>query len=1422
MIRPANLENSQETIDVETPPELRALLLNYDERRGEQGSIVADSESELSGELQERLAADRQCLDLLHRAWPAASHPDPVADFDPPHALGDFRIIREVGRGGMGVVYEAEQLSLGRRVALKVLPFTAMLDEKAITRFKNEARAAATLEHPHIVPVFAVGNERGVYYYAMAYIEGRTLAEMVAALRKKSGQRNVSPANSDETLDFKAHQPSAAAADTQPELEAALSTLPDYGSRAYHLSVVRLGIQAARALHHAHERGIVHRDIKPGNLMVDTAGKVWITDFGLARIESEAGMTMTGDLLGTLRYMAPEQADGRTSVVDQRTDIFALGLTLYELLTLRPAFDAKDRGQLLKQIEEKDPPQLRRVNSSLPADLETIVGKAIVKEPKDRYATAAELADDLERLLELRPIKAKPPGLISRIVKWSRRHVAAVWVLLLVLLAFTGFSLASTVIVKKAYEKENQQRQLATLEKQKAERNEDRALRRLYVAHIGMAAEALKSKSYDQVTGLLDKYLSVDGKPYERGFEWRYLWDQVRHTGVSFPSFCYQIAYSPDGKLLAAPDVENACIRLHDALTGKLHKVLKGCTCRPTDLQFSPDGKRLVAVGGITGEPGCIWSWNVQSGKLRKIVQTGPDSLWTMDYSSDGRFLIVGTRGDWDAKPGPGEIALYDADTLEKLRVFYTSESAKVHSVTFLPNGERLAALITDSKKRVLFWEVESGSALGEFSPAFGNQIAASSNGLLLACGGSSQVGIWDTTTFKHVRDMVPSEYAGAVFDVAFSPDGATVAASYKDGAVRIWEVANGELASTLTGHSHWVFSVAFSPDGRTLASSDKNREVQVRSLATPPSESITIEAHDPKRGNNGIKRHLIDVSLDGEILVAIEPGGKLVIWDNLTTRRLHTLNFPGTRVLAVALSPDKSIVAASLRSKDGGGSIELWDAITGRQRRVLANKEGYQQLAFSSDGSQLFATVRGEVLNWNLNVSRQRPIRLEVHDRSIASFAISPDGSKLATCCRESRNEQGSVLKYGKVKLWDLNTGKLVREYEATLRFCSVAFSPDSKLLAIAGGDWFRPFSKRGFVQIWNTQENSRVASLTGHNHTATDVAFSRDGLTLASCSWDGDVKLWDTREWQQYYTVDRFSGGVDSIHFADDGNLLVATEATGAVHQWRVTDDHQSGFYTEAIRSGRHFISLGQWEKAIAAFQPATTGGLEKWYAWNCIGHAHAEMGRWSNAVTAYSKVLETDVVGRSRYEQWLRLSISQLAAEDTGGYRRTCKAMLDELGQQPSLDHLREAAWVSLVGRSSGGDYSAIQKLLKTIHVEPPVYVDELLLGVTAFRMGNYKAALELLSVDKAGSYDDFSRRRVKYIPPAAHLYLLAMTHQHLGNRDTAQKYYSRANTKALAKYKVDMKHHGDGEPWYLRVIVSTLRQEAEDLMGESLSD
>ncbi len=480
-----------------------------------------------------------QCLDgleMVHQAaplagplsadWPRAS--GAAQDAAAANPLGDFRIVREIGRGGMGIVYEAVQLSLARRVALKVLPFAATFDAKHLQRFRQEAQAAAQLHHSNIVPVYAVGCERGIHFYAMQLIDGQSLDVVVRQLRSQAGmvpletgsaelpapsrRSGSSPSSTlgvtgawkpaagalaepvahdalaepvahdalaepvahDALAEPVAHdapaepmadsEPAAAAEAADTERAAAVTQ----GRFSVHFSSYRTGrepelfravarcmAQAAEALEYAHQQGIIHRDIKPANLLIDARGNLWVTDFGLAHFHDAPGLTHTGDVLGTIRYMSPEQAAGQRVVLDHRTDIYSLGATFYELLTLQPIFPGRTRQALLADVLNHEPRPPRAIDRRIPAELETITLKALSKNPADRYASAQELADDLARFLRDEPIRARRPSLVEQVRKWSRRHPSLLGAAVLIMFLTLLGSLVSNGLIGKANERAN-------------------------------------------------------------------------------------------------------------------------------------------------------------------------------------------------------------------------------------------------------------------------------------------------------------------------------------------------------------------------------------------------------------------------------------------------------------------------------------------------------------------------------------------------------------------------------------------------------------------------------------------------------------------------------------------------------------------------------------------------------------------------------------------------------------------------------------------------------------------------------------------------------------------------------------------------------------------------------------------------------
>jgi WD40 repeat protein/serine/threonine protein kinase len=1063
-------------------------------------------------EIAEALAECLDGLEFVCTAAPelsqagAARSASPADDVQPATPLGDYQVVREVGRGGMGVVYEAVQLSLGRRVALKVLPFAAALDPKQLQRFKNEAQAAAHLHHQHIVPVYAVGCERGVHYYAMQFIEGQTLAALIRERRQQAGKEHPEPKAPVEGTTLEDRGPNNA---TRPTLlRSSILDPPD----SYFRIVATLGVQAAEALEHAHQQGVVHRDIKPANLLLEgRAGGVspllWITDFGLARLQGDAGLTMSGDLLGTLRYMSPEQALGKGNLVDPRTDIYSLGATLYELLTLEPAYRGSDRQEVLRQIAEDEPSPPRRLNPAIPAELETIVLKAMSKSADERYASAQELADDLRRHLEDKPIRARRPTLRQRARKWARRHRAVVRSAA-VILALAVLALASsTALVWQANDRLGHAL--------------GREQRVAYYHGISLAEREWSAGNLSRADQLLD-----DCPVSLRGWEWHYVkglrrgsWPPLRgHTGP-----VWSVAVSPDGRHLVSSSFDHT-VKVWNAATAQVLYSREGSDniiWPMISVAFSPDGHLFASVGTPCT---CVKLWETATGREVRTLRSLDHPVHCLAFSPDGRRLA-------GAIPQAHAARIWDVETGEELLTLRHEDY--VNYVAFSPDGHRLASAGRDRIVRV--WEVATGQELLVLrgSPRGIGRVTFSPDGTLLASavggwwfrGDEGEVTIWDATTGRPLRTL--SGHMSYVFSMAFSPDGRRLATAGGDHSVKIWDTATGEEALTLRGHTDMVFGVAFGPDGRRLVSCSFDETIRIWD-ATPledrPDPALRTWRHHTGRVTG------VAFSPDGRCVASAGEDRTVRITDALTGQELHALTGHAQHVNKVAFSPDGHVASAGLDKV-----IKVWDTQTGREGFSLDQGSMGHHVAYSSDGKRL-ATAHwdGMAKVWDASTGKQL-LELGGHANAFFSVAFSPDDRYLAS---------GSVDRT--IRIWDLATGERIHTLEGhTGPVTSVAFSPDGRRLASAGRD--------ETLRIWDVRDGRNLVTIRGHVGPVWCVAYSPDGKYLASAGNDGVIRLWDAATGSEHSALAGHTRCVESIAYSPDGKFLASASWDGTVKIWR-----------------------------------------------------------------------------------------------------------------------------------------------------------------------------------------------------------------------------------------------------------------------------
>ncbi|MDV6029901.1 MAG: protein kinase [Phycisphaera sp. RhM] len=1433
--------------------------IDLETQDGELGKVVDDVLSKMargeSVDVEQYAAEHPDVADVLRHAIPALravaqsgvsvggtrvesggpSSSDGDTPTSPNRTLGDFRFVRELGRGGMGVVYEAEQVSLGRKVALKVLPFAGMVRGNGLQRFHNEVRAAATLDHPNIVSVYSVGEERGVHYYAMQLVRGQSLAEVIqqlAALQNEGRSLTVTSISDvmssgptlPKSVSCKTGQPLGAEgglALPEPTEEWSLANIGKANAstwagdktpgpmkrtsghdRDFYRSIAALAAQAADALEHAHQRGIIHRDIKPGNLMLDAESQLYVTDFGLARIETDAAMTMTGDLIGTLRYMSPEQALAKRVVIDHRSDIYSLGMTLYELLTLQPAFTATDRQELLKQIAFEEPTKPRQKDRSIPTELETIVLKAIEKKPDDRYVTAGEMADDLRAFLEDRPILAKRPTIAQRTVKWSRRNQTFV--------NTAASTLAAAIAVgggllwqerSKTFAALNQattQQQLALKKADEAQSSQAAAIRQRNSALWNQYCAEMVSGRADQQNGQIGsleqkllRHLPVSGQEDRRGWEWYYLFSLCHPEVRSLQGAGYNATWSPDGAYVAD------CGYIYDAETGSCVRRLIPSWILRNRGKWSPDSK--MYAWGMSSDDSCIYIWDRETDDLEEF-RGHKKSVWCVDWSPDGKFLASGGMDK--------EVWIWDVATRAPSRKIEAQEF--VTGLAWSADGKRLAAGI--KWNRLVVWNPHSGETLverdelGERGESYLLQPVWHPGGDFLAV--SSPEG-WmilrrDDWSVIYRHDRQPGQTSG--FSVTWRPDGERIAYA-NDGLVEILDPWDDEVAPVVYENVGKLKHIAWSPDSQKLLASDTRRNKRLKILEmNVPFQPPVIPA--------GTALQSLSWLPDGETLVGIEAADcSISSWRVADGERLSIQSLPIAD--RAAWSPNRRF--AAVLSGATPTRIEVLDGTTGSVHSIWQSSDETDQvhgLSWSCDETKLAIRMnlgqRTKVEFWRLDDEESIStwaLNGVPSSRDLPQIAWSPDSSRVAVSALGEADDNGTLAHQAHVYVVDVASGTTVLKHNLAgwgdpTRVTSLAWSSDNQSI-FAGNQAGRVEA----VDIGTGQVpfSNHVASTAIH-----DLAVSPDDRRVVIATGDGLVEVIAAVAGEELLQF-QLDDAAHHVSWSPDGKRLAAATGDGTIHTWDATRGFE--FSDRGARRGElaleYYRPLQRLEsserrerlKEVLRLAPDTLG------YWQLRGDAQAKLGEFEKATHEFSKAIAPGL-DRS-YRAAIDHGYALLGAGETKAFRDYCKTLLGAFADVEVPSTGGGVAWLCSLTENQLLNIETLVRLSERDVNRNRGYHAKATLGAVYYRDHQYQRAAQTLSdvadlLEAKGDPNEVPRL-------ASTLYFLAMARQQLGHDHQA--------LRILADADKESRKVGTHKKWRDDVQLKVLREQATELIGRA---
>jgi WD40 repeat protein len=1088
-----------------TEERLNDLLLAWQEQHC-QGHELPAAElcrdcPELAGELARRINVVRQMSLLAGAAGPTRStlgEPGPpAAPCLLPSSVPGYEVLRELGRGGMGVVYLARQVKLDRLVALKMVLSGAHAGANDRVRFRTEALAVARLRHPNIVQIHDVGEHDGLPYFSLEFCPGGSLAQRLAGTPMPPGEA------------------------------AAL--------------VERLAL----AMHAAHASGVVHRDLKPANVLLADDRTPKVTDFGLAKRLDEAGQTATGAVLGTPSYMAPEQAEGKKDV-GPACDVYALGAILYECLTGRPPFRASTPLDTILQVVADEPVPPRRLLSAVPRDLETVCLKCLHKDPRRRYSSAEALAEDLRRFRAGEPVRARPVSRAERLWRWGRRNPVLAAALAAVLVTV---GLAFTLIVRSRDEAVRLAGEMTDLASSEAAQ---RARADLQAAHLlhqrghalgeqGDGAQALLwlARSLERASDIHRAGGDADAVEAARALERTVRLDlalfgrDVHHLYAlrAEGGAVWAVAFSPDGRVGAAAG-DRFGVRLWDPATGEpVGEPVGEPLPQPGEvkaLAFSADGKALLAGGSSDGR-GYARVWDVAGRRPVGPPLEAPSPVTAAALSPDGGTALTGHEGRW--------ARLWEAATGRPIGG-QLRHPAPVTAVAFSPDGAHFATGCESFDRAAAVarrWDARTRRPAGPPLPAGTVRAVAfqPGSGALLTAGDDQKAQLWDPGFGRELRS--PLTHPGLIRAAAFSPDGGRVLLAGDDQTARLWHVATGTPAGAPLRHPGRVYAAAVSRDGERLVTGDERGLLRVWRPAAGLGHGPPLTTADDV--------YAAEYSRDGQTVVAAGFGGVVYFWDAATGKlRRRPVRRCGAVTMAVALSPDGRRLAVADTDRR---EVRQFDAATGTRRGPALPAGRLKALAWGHGGRTILTAgwtlygrwpdARTEAQRWDPDTGARvgPPLR---HSADVWAVSDSPDGRTVLTAGGDR-----------KARLWDAATGAplgdpLVHPAEVW----TAVFSPDGKLILTAGRD--------GVARVWDAETRRLSGKVLPHSCEVRTAAFSADGTLVLTGSRDGHARLWDARTRRPVGPPLAHGGIVERVAFAPGGRTFLTAGRARAVRQWVV----------------------------------------------------------------------------------------------------------------------------------------------------------------------------------------------------------------------------------------------------------------------------